>query len=236
MNREPAQLALAVQLRDGATFDNFLATGNTLLLNELQQLGGSGERFIYLYGAAGSGRSHLLQACCHRADQQGRRAVYLPLAELAAYPPEQVVAGADQFDLVCLDDIEAVLGDRNWEQALFGLFNTLLQQDAALLVAAGVAPRQLGCALADLQSRLSWGAAYQLRSQGVDHGKALLQYRARQRGMLLSDEVANYIYHRCRRDPHSLMQALDLLDRRSLQARRRLTIPFVREVLHEQLP
>ena len=117
------QLPLAVHLRDDATVDNFLALPPVQpLLDALQrQMQPEGEAVIYLYGPAGTGKSHLLQASCHVAAAQ---ALYLPLAQLREYPPADVLQGLDRMDRVCLDDIHAVLGDPNWELALFNLYNS----------------------------------------------------------------------------------------------------------------
>lgn len=235
MTEQSAQLPLAMRLNDGATFDNFLTGGNALVVNELRHLQQRGDRFIYLYGSYGSGRSHLLQACCHDFEQRQLRPIYLPLASLADFPPGDVLDAVEHSDLVCLDDIDTVMAKPAWEQALFGLFNALWQREAQLLVSAAVAPRGLNCQLADLQSRLSWGSAYQLKSLEDEAGAiALLKFRAGKRGMTISDEVAQFIYRRLRRDSHSLIAAVDQLDRASLAARRRITVPFVRQILSEE--
>ena len=112
------QLTLAVQLRDEATFDNFLSSpANQVLLNSLRgHTGSGGEPLVFLHGPAGSGKSHLLQASCHQA---GARALYLPLAEVMDHAPGEVLQGVEALDLVCLDDLQAVLGRRAWELALF---------------------------------------------------------------------------------------------------------------------
>ena len=117
-----SQLALNVQLRDDATLENFLATAALAPLVALleAQLEPGGEPVIFMHGAVGTGKSHLLQACCHRAQAP---ALYLPLAELREHPPEALLAGTESMALVCLDDIDAVQGDADWERALFHFFN-----------------------------------------------------------------------------------------------------------------
>ena len=225
------QLPLAVQLRDEATFDNFYAGANQLLINELKRQLDNGERYIYLFGAAGSGRSHLLQAACHHADQCGHRSVYLPLDELKDYPPQQLFTGLEQMTLVCLDNVDRVIGSEVWEEALFHLFNRLLEAQVYLLVAADRSPRELKPNLADLASRLSWGSLYQLKSDSDDDQKTILQFRAERRGIEMPDDVAQFIYHRCQRDTHSLLNVLDKLDAASLKAQRKLTIPFVKATM-----
>jgi DnaA family protein len=227
---QQSQLSLEVQLRDDATLQNFMALPavQPLVSALSQQLEPAGESMIFLYGPAGCGKSHLLQASCHLA---GNRALYLPLADLDHYAPEDVLQGVEALDLVCLDDLHCVVGDQRWELALFNLYNRALQDNCKLLVAADAAPRALAVELADLRSRLSWGIVYQL-AQADDEAKAeILRYRASRRGLLLSAEVARYIVNRAPRAMQPLLDLLDVLDKASLAQQRALSIPFVKQVL-----
>lgn len=227
MARPEQQLALRIGLRDSATFANFYAGDNAAVLHVLQQ---ADEPFIYLWGTQGSGRSHLLQAACHAETGRGGAPAYLPLGELA---PAGVglLEGLEQMSLICLDDVQAIAGDAAWEEGLFHLYNRIREAGGRLLAAADASPLTLGINLADLRSRLGWGPVFQL--QGLDDaGKlAALQLRARARGMALSDEVGSYLLRHSPRDMRALFDLLERLDRASLTAQRRLTIPFIREFL-----
>jgi DnaA family protein len=219
-----------VQLRDEATFDNFLPSpaSRALIAALRTQAGGSGEPIIYLYGPTGVGKSHLLQASCHLV---GTGAVYLPLGEVADCAPEEVLQGIETLKLVCLDDVDRVLGRADWELALFNLVNRARQSGCSLLVAGSAAPRVLAVDLADLRSRLGWGIVYQLAAAGDDQKLAILQFRAARRGLVLADEVCAYVVARASRDMDTLLGVLDLLDRASLVEQRALSIPFVKSVL-----
>jgi len=199
------------------------------LLNALHtQLTPSGEAIIYLYGAAGSGRSHLLQASCHLSHVD---TLYLPLSELRQYPPQEVLQGVERLGRVCIDDIHAVLGDASWELALFNLFNNARQQRCRLVITGDAAPRVLSVQLADLRSRLTWGIVYQL-AQPDDADKAvILQFRATRRGLTLSPGLASYIVNRAPRAMSQLLEVLDRLDKASLAQQRALSIPFVKAAL-----
>jgi DnaA family protein len=226
------QLPLAVQLRDDATFENFYPGDNALLLEVLRlQQDNDGERYVYLHGAKASGRSHLLQAACHRADVSGLSAVYLPLSELKYFNPEELFEGLEQLSLVCLDDINEVVGDPAWEQQLFYLFNRLLDKNVKLLISAECAVRELSIDLADLSSRLSWGSIFQIKNLSDEQRIAAFQLRAERRGLQLNDEVAQFIYHRCQRDTETLLSVLDTLDSASLKEQRRLTVPFIKSTM-----
>ncbi|MGO2132034.1 MAG: DnaA regulatory inactivator Hda [Halomonas sp.] len=227
----PAQLALGVGVREEATFSNMYAGPNAALIEKLaHQLDNDGELFVYLWGSEGSGRSHLLQAACHEASDRDCRSLYLPLNELGHFPP-LMLENIERLDLVAIDDLEAVVGRRRWEEALFHAFNRLRDNGKRLLVSAAAPPRQLKVQLPDLASRLSWGMTFQVRGLDDEQRLAALQLRAKGRGMLLSDDVARYILHREPRRLDALFACLETLDSASLSAQRRLTIPFVKQTL-----
>jgi len=225
------QLTLNVQLRDDATLENFFCAPSTeILLKALRgQLATEGEPVIFLYGPPDTGKSHLLQAACHLAG--AAPTLYLPLAELASYPPEEVLQGVESLGLVCLDDVHAVMGSEAWELALFHFFNRARAENCRLLISANSAPRALPVGLADLRSRLSWGIVYQLGPLDDKARKSILCFRAARRGLQLMPEVANYIIDRAPRSVGSLLDLLAELDSASLVEQRGLSIPFVKKVL-----
>ena len=229
-SRSQRQLTLDVQLGDEATFDNFLVIrGTGPLQGSLRaQLSPSGEPLIFLCGPRGAGKSHLLQAACHQA---GAGALYLPLADMRHYDPGEVLQGVDALELVCLDDLQAVLGDEAWELALFDFYNRARESGSRLLLAASAAPRMLELGLEDLRSRLGWGVVYQLPAADDADKAAILRFRASRRGLNMPPEVANYIVSRSPRALEHLLGQLDALDRASLAEQRSLSIPFVKEVL-----
>jgi len=219
------QLPLGITLADTATFDNFYPGDNAAALHSVRE---GTEPFVYLWGGAGSGRTHLLQAACQAAAAAGQPAVYLPLGDRAELSPE-MLDGLETMRVVCLDDVDAVAGIEAWELGLFHLYNRLRECDTRLLASAAGAPGALALRLPDLASRLAWGPVFQLHALSDTDKLAALQLRARQRGLELPDEVGEYLLRRCPRDTHSLFALLDSLDKAALAAQRRLTIPFVRE-------
>ncbi len=221
------QLPLAMRLRDDATFANLypLAAQRTALA-ALQAP--AMEQLVFLHGARGSGKSHLLQATCHAA---GADALYLPLADLVTYPAEEVLADASALPLLCVDDLQVVAGRPDWERALFHTYNLAQQAGSAMLFAATLPPRQLGVALADLQSRLAAAVVFQLPEPDDEEKAQILRFRAERRGLGLSEETTRYIVTRAPRDLAALLAILERLDEASLEQQRPLSIPFVRQVL-----
>ena len=137
----------------------------------------------------------------------------------------------EQFELVCLDDLDAVAGRADWEEALFHLFNRLRDSGRRLLLAASASPRELPVQLADLQSRLTLALVFQLQSLSDEDKLRALQLRASRRGLHLGDDVGRFILTRGERSMSSLFELLERLDQASLQAQRKLTIPFLKETL-----
>jgi len=221
------QLPLGISLRDTATFDNYYSVGNELVLQALQQ---GNDKMLYLWGPAGCGKSHLLQALCHATAATGQSPVYLPLQELRTLSPA-LLEGLESQALLAIDDIQAIAGMPQWEEALFHLYNRVRDLGHRLVVSAIVAPAGLPLTLPDLVSRLGWGPVFQLSVLSDQDKRTVLQMRARRRGLEMSNEVAEYLLRRCPRDMDSLFNLLNQLDHASLVAQRRLTIPFVRELL-----
>ena len=218
------QLPLRLSLRDSATFDNFVDTGNELALQALSQ---GRDDNIYLWGPSGCGKSHLLQAACHAAAREG--VMYLPLTELATGP--ELFTGLESRPVVAIDDLDVIAGDAELETALFHLYNRIRERGGRLLLAASRSPAALGMTLPDLVTRLGWGLVFRLLPLDDDGRRRALQLRAKRRGFDLPDEVADYLLRRHARDMNSLFVLLDRLDEASLAAQRRLTIPFVRALL-----
>lgn len=156
-----SQLVLPLQLADHAVFASFLDSGNETLVATLAGIAeGEPGQGCWLWGAAATGRTHLLQAVCDRA---GDRSVYVPLEALVEAGPG-VLEGLASRELVCIDDVDRVLGDAAWEGALFTLFNDLQDSGGQMIVAASAAPREMPVELADLASRMSRLAVFQVRA------------------------------------------------------------------------
>ncbi len=225
------QLALRVKLRDGSLFESFFAGRNQPSVDALRSIRpGESPTCVFLQGSVGTGKTHLLQALCAQAGERDLAAAFLPLRELIRIGPE-VLAGCDELDCVCVDDVECVAGHAGWERALFGLHQLLDERQRRLVVASALAPIATGIELADLRSRLAGGLMLTLQPLDEHEQIAALQLRAQIRGFDLPIETAQYLLRRLPRDMTSLCEFLDQLDEASLAAQRKLTVPFVREVI-----
>lgn len=227
------QYILPIYEFDPETFDNFDADSNQLLCNSLfKNFAHLQQNFFYIWGAKSSGKTHVLKAANNLFLQQERSAIYIPLTKTHYFSPE-ILEELEELDLVCLDDLAAIAGNDEWEVAIFDLFNRIKETGKTLLLmSADQPPQQLPIKLPDLRSRLSWGETYQLAELSDDKKAAVLQQAARKQGLELPDEVAKFLLNRLDRDLTYLFSVLEKLDKASLQAQRKLTIPFVKEQLH----
>jgi len=223
-----SQLALPLKLQDHAVFESFLPAGNEALVAYLQDIvatarlpGG------WIRGGQATGKTHLLQAVCERA---GNHAQFLPLSDFIDAGPA-ILDGLANRKFLCLDDVDAVAGDADWELGLFSLYNEITDAGSVLLCSAASAPRDCGFGLADLASRFSQLPTFNLHPLDESERIEALQLRARHRGLDLPTESAVYLLNRSTRDMTSLYALLDKLDAEAMIAKRRLTIPFVKKVL-----
>jgi DnaA family protein len=219
------QLALEITAPAPPTLDNFIAGRNAELVERLRLLaaGSAPESFIYLWGVAGCGRSHLLKGAVHAMRNAGLAAAHVACAPGAALPED-----AERSDYVALDDVDRL--DPGAQVAAFHLYNRLRERQGALVASGGAPPAQLALR-GDLATRLAWGLVYQVAGlTDEDKGRALDQ-RAEALGFRLPPEVRDFLLTRARRDVATLLAMVDALERCSLETKRPVTVPLAREVL-----
>jgi DnaA family protein len=232
MNPAPAgyQLPLSFSTPPGSGFGDFVPGSNAEAVSLLQALAAGRESAaVYLWGPPVSGKTHLLYAVCAEVAARGRPA-YVPLREARSWAP-QVLEGLESADLVCIDDVDAMVRDVDWERGLFHLYNRLRDAGKPIVISGRYRPDLAPVELADLRSRLTGGLVFRLEPPDEAAKIAALQRRARLRGLEVPEAVAHYLLRRCPRDLGSLLKLLDRLDEASLSAQRRLTVPFVRAFL-----
>lgn len=221
------QLALPIALPDAADFASYLAV--TAVGGEVRSLLSRlpPAALACLWGGAGTGKTHLMMACCRQTDAS----LYLPLAALRERSPPEVLGDLDRLEVVALDEFDAVAGDPQWELALFHLHNRLLGSGGRMVIAARTSPRALAIGLPDLRSRLLAGFGFGLVPYTDDQLLDILRFRAGRLGLNLGIDAARYLLHRMPRELESLIGLLHKLDRAALADQRQLTIPFIKRTL-----
>ncbi|RUO22212.1 DnaA regulatory inactivator Hda [Aliidiomarina iranensis] len=230
------QLPLPVQLPDHAQFDNFILGDNAEAHAHLARLAIASwqpqAQFTLLFGANGRGKTHLLCALCEAFASAERSSIYLPLAELANPQAAAALADIERYDLIALDDIHEVVAIPEWAEALFALFNRVIDKREGYLVCTSMqSTARLSIALPDLRSRLQLAVTFHLKSLSDGDKVVALQQHAKARGLELAADVGDYMMQRLSRDMHQLMAVLDELDKASMARQRRLTLPFIKQIL-----
>lgn len=220
------QLTLGINLRDDATFNNYFSGPNEAVVHNLHM---QNEPYVFLFGESGAGKSHLLQAACHEIGLKGLPVVYLPLTEEGLMPA--MLDGLENMSLIALDDIHSVIGNEDWEYALFNLYNRVREKGVNMIVSSSQPLAALNIKLADLKSRLSWGPTFKLIALSDIEKQHALQQRAKNRGLELTDDVVTYLLKRSPRDMNSLFALFEKLDKASMVEKRKLTIPFIKDYL-----
>ena len=189
--------------------------------------------YLFLSADTAVGKTHLLIALAEHCQNNGKSSLYISFKELLETASPDILQGIESHQLVCLDDIDLVVGQRDWEEALFHCFNRLKEANSQIVIAANANPASLVFVLPDLASRLATGVVFQLHEMSDEQKQLALIEQANFRGLELDQATAQYLMRRCGRDMHSLMSVLADLDKASLRAQRRLTIPFIRDSVPE---
>ncbi|WAK01719.1 DnaA regulatory inactivator Hda [Methylobacter sp. YRD-M1] len=227
------QLPLHFEFRANQTFNNFYPGENEEIINHLQNcIAGTGEQLIFLWGNQGLGKSHLLQACCCQAYALGLSSFYFSFSR-SALPDPIMLNGLDEIDIVCFDNIEHLAGDPTWEMAFFNFFNEHRDRGHKLILSAHRAPNDIAIQLPDLKTRLNWGLALKIQPL-ADHDRiAALTFKANQMGFEISPKAGRFLLTHYARDLASLWALLEKLDQASLAAKRKLTIPFLKQIMDD---
>lgn len=241
------QIPLSFKSRRKDSFENFIIGNNELAFRSAKNflqchenndssvsptISPLNRRFLYLKGDSGSGKTLLLNAACNQARTLGKVAIYLPLRHLIdrrGTPPEDFRG----VELLCLDDLDALSGEPQWEEAVFHYLNQMRAQAAYVMLAGRQGPGNLNIELPDLRSRLAWGEVYGLKVLPDHDKKRVLQQHAKSHGAEVADEVLNYLLKYGKRDMKSLLLVLSTLQQQAFAAKRSLTVPLLREVLKQ---
>lgn len=224
------QIPLRLEPLRDSNFENFVSGPNHAVVRALKDLSNEPGSNIFLSGGEGSGKTHLLNALCVETRAGQGRAFYLALKRL----PKDAIAslqGLEKLDLVCVDDLHVIAGDRAWEEALFHCFNRIREANGRLLVSSRERLSALELGLPDLASRLAWGLRLQLLPLEDNDKLAVINKHCEALGLTLPDDVQQYLLKHHDRSMVALIHTVENLQQAALTHKRRITIPLAREVL-----
>lgn len=219
------QLLLDIQPLPSPALTNFVPGRNAELLSMLSAIVSQqeNERYVYVWGDSGCGKSHLLRAMIDAYTQKNLKAVYCCAKKL-----DELVVD-ETTDCIAIDDIDALT--QSGQGKLFNLYNQLREEGHTVLLMSGKAAPMRMDMRQDVVTRLGWGLVYQVLELTEDERIQAMRQHAASRGFELSEEICRYLLRHGRRDLRSLLMTLDALDRYSLVHQRQITIPLLRELL-----
>ncbi len=241
-----AQLILPIGTDERHRFENFIDAANPGLLpylhsaleqrvegerkKEVAAKGASREyQGMVLWGESGAGKSHLLSAAAHYLEQQGKAVILLK--------PESRISHAAQegqgAPVYLLDDLSAFVGHDRLEQDFLTLLEAVKRQDALLIMTSRHAVKGLKISLADLFSRLQALDSFEVHALKEPQKRELIRQRAYQKGIILNDDVLNWLFTHTSRDLRVLLDLLEQIDSHSLSQQRRVTIPLLKAMLSD---
>lgn len=227
------QFPLQFEFQSNLTFASFFPGNNVEIVNQLMSMAGEGsEQQIYIWGEKGSGKSHLVQACCQQAKAEGKDPFFLTFVAHDR-PSPKILEGLEDIELVCFDDLQNIAGDADWERALFVFYNSHRQNNHKLLVAADCPPKYLPCTLPDLKTRMAWGLTLKIQALQNEQIIEALSFKARHLGFDIPPKVGQFLVNHYVHDLPSLWRLVEKIDKATLAAQRKLTIPFLKKILAE---
>lgn len=226
-----SQLPLGLRFTDRNEFDSYFPGPNWEVLRRLRaELQARRPGVILLWGESGTGKSHLLQAALRASTSGGGTGVYLPLASDSDAIRPELLQGMESVDLVCLDDIDRVVDQAAWAADLRALLTRIAAEAGRVLLSSRESPQSLDPS-GRLGLPLEQASLLELRPLSDCDKTWALQARARERGLKLPEQVARWLLRHYSADLGQLSRALESLDYASLAAQRRLTVPFIRNLL-----
>jgi DnaA family protein len=224
------QIPLPLEPRRLGGLDDFVVGPNEPVTSAVREIAAQADRSLFLSGPPGSGKTHLLNAACLAARAAGRTAFYLGPRAIGD-PDSDPLQGLETMDLVCLDDVQLLVGDDAWEEALFHFINRMRANRGSLLVASRERLRQLPVGLPDLSSRLAWGLRLEIQPLDDPDKQRVLEQHARSLGVELPPAVSEYLLSRGSRDMATLVGLVTRLQQAAFREKRKITVPLTRRLM-----
>ena len=225
----PKQLTFPWNKDNKSSFDSFYASKlNKHLLSLLQN--NTFKDDLLIFGTKDSGKTYLLQALCNHFSNQGKSSFYLPMKQAKELSVD-ILESLESMELVCIDGIESIVGNKVWEIGLFNLINRSLNSKNRLIFTSSKNIDVMNFELKDLDSRLRKIQSHELYALADDEILSALKHIANLRSIELGSKEAQYLLTYANRNISDLVQILESLDQLSMEMKRKITIPLIKEVI-----
>jgi len=229
----PEQLPLQFEFQSNQNFNTFYPGNNKEIINHLQQILVKQEQQIFLWGESGTGKTHLLHSSVEEANIYNKTSLFFSFDKLDL-PDPALLEGLENIDLVCFDNIQQIAGNGEWEQAFFNFYNLHRDANKKLVLSAPCPPKFLAIQLADLKTRMSWGLTLKLKALTDEQQLNALIYKANDLGFEIPQNVGRFLITHYAHDLASIWTMLDKINYATLAAKRKLTIPFLKQIMADQ--
>jgi len=226
----PEQLPLQFEFQSNQKFNTFYPADNQEVITHLKNILINDDLLTFLWGEPATGKTHLLQATSLESSALDQSTFYFSLNKLTL-PSADMLNGLESFDLVCFDNIEQISGNDEWEQAFFNFFNCHRDANKRLLLSASCPPKFLDMQLPDLKTRMAWGLTLKLAPLNEQQQLQALIYKAHELGFEVPLNVGRFLMTHYARDLPSIWSLLQQIEQATLAAQRKLTIPFLKQIM-----
>lgn len=227
------QLPLQFEFQSNQSFNTFYPGSNEEVINHLRHIFINNEQQIFLWGDDGTGKTHLLQAVSQESNQQNKSNFYFSF-ENQQLPDPEMLNGLESFDIVCFDNIDCIAENAEWEHAFFNFFNIHRDANKKLILSAHCPPKYLAIQLPDLKTRMSWGLTLKLTTLTDEQQLNALIHKANDLGFEIPVNVGRFLMSHYASDMPSIWILLDKINHATLAAKRKLTIPFLKQIMNDQ--
>ena len=225
----PKQLTFPWNKENKSSFDSFYTTKlNKQLLFLLKDE--ALKEDLLIYGAKDSGKTYLIQALCNQFNNQGKSSFFLPMRQAIELSVD-ILDSLENIELVCIDGLESLVGNKAWEIGLFNLINRSFNSNNRLIFTSAKNIDGMNFELKDLDSRLRKIQSHELHSLADDDILYALKHIANLRCIELGSKEAQYLLTYADRNISDLVKILESLDQLSMEMKRKITIPLIKEVI-----
>tara|TARA_X000000368_G_scaffold320379_1_gene257617 strand:+ start:723 stop:1412 length:690 start_codon:yes stop_codon:yes gene_type:complete len=226
------QLILPYQKNIKHTFENFYTDShkNVQIIDSIKNIYRKKNSHIYICGEKSSGKSHLLHSACNYFGEKNKNCVYFPLNNFKNFKND-ILNGFEEYDLVCIDDIDCIYGDKEWEYSLFILLNRILDSSKKIIFTSTTSLVLDKIKLKDLKSRISWGLIFMINKPSDSTKEKILQNIILEKEYNISLDVINHLLKKKNRDITSLINLVHKTGNYSLSVNKKIGIKNLNAII-----
>ena len=222
----PKQLTFPWNKSNKSKFDNFYFESSNIEAKDALLASGD----IFLYGLEKTGKTYLLQSLCNYYFNEGKTSLFMPLKEVSDLG-SQITESLESLDLICIDDVDLIAGDNSWEIAIFNLINNCLLTNCRLVFCSSFNPSNIDFVLKDLMSRIKKINHIEIFPVNTNNLPKAIKYIANSRSINLGEREIDYLIRYSERSISNLINIIEKLDDLSMELKRKITVPLIKEVI-----